>query len=226
MDLDVATANGGSGAASSLHEEVLVQLRRYITEELNSSGDRISERLLCERFGVSRTPLREALKVLASEGLIELLPNRGARIKNLSAVEIREVFEVLGALEATAGELACRDITEDQVASIERWHFDMYSAYMRRDLPAYFEFNQKIHAAIIDAANNSVLKTTHAGLATRIHRLRFHANKNTQRDRWSEAVREHEMMLEALHQRDGDRLGKVLREHMLNKSISVIEQVS
>ena len=159
---------------------------------------------LCELFGISRTPLREALKVLAAEGLIDLLPNRGARVRAAEHREdLRELFDVMGGLEALAGRLACENITDDEIAEIERVHHEMYGYYIRRDMHGYFECNQKIHEMILAAARNATLTAAYASLAGRMRRVRFSANLARKRDRWGEAMREHEVMLDALRRRAG-----------------------
>src|ERR1700681_2922801 len=119
---------------SSLHDETLTRLRDYIVEGSIPDGGRVPERELCAMFGISRTPLREALKVLASEGLVDLLPNRGARVRQLSEHELGELFDVMGGLEALAGRLACEKITDEEIAEIERLHYEMYGFYLRRDM--------------------------------------------------------------------------------------------
>src|SRR5262250_1710672 len=86
----------------SLHDEILAQLRNYIVEGNIPDGARIAERQLCEMLKISRTPLREALKVLAAEGLVDLLPNRGARVRPLNAQDISELFDLMGGLEGLA----------------------------------------------------------------------------------------------------------------------------
>src|SRR5689334_15276811 len=91
----------------SLHERVIAGLRDMIVEGELAAGARIPERVLCERFAVSRTPLREALKALASEGLVELLPNRGARVTRLTEQDVEDMFQVMASLEALSGTLAC-----------------------------------------------------------------------------------------------------------------------
>ena len=93
--------------APSLHDGLLAALRDLIELGELMPGVRVPERSLCERFGVSRTPLRECLKVLAAEGLVELLPNRGARVATLEDEHLVHLFEVIGALESEAGRLAC-----------------------------------------------------------------------------------------------------------------------
>ena len=109
----------------SLHEAVTARLRDMIVEGEYPPGSRLPERVLCETFGISRTPLREALKVLASEGLLELAPHRGARVAGLTAMDVDELFPVMGALEALAGELACARITEMELAEIRALHYQM-----------------------------------------------------------------------------------------------------
>jgi DNA-binding GntR family transcriptional regulator len=208
-----------TSGAESLHEKLVSQLRDIIVEGEIEPGARISERLLCERFGVSRTPLREVLKVLASEGLIDLLPNRGARVARLEDRDVEDMFEVMAALEALSGRLACARISEPALADIRALHYRMLAHYLRRQLPEYFRLNQAIHEAIVDAAENPVLKATYLGLSGRIRRARYFANMSD--ERWAAAVAEHEEILAALSERDGEKLARILDTHLKNKSIVV-----
>ena len=210
------------GANGSLHDEILAGLRRYLIEGGLPDGARIPERLLCETMGVSRTPLREALKVLASEGLVDLLPNRGARVRAFTENDIRELFEVMGGLEALAGRLACQNITDAEIASVEQLHYDMYASYMRRDLSTYFALNQKIHLAIVAAARNSALATTYSNFSSRLQRVRYNANRENHKDRWGEAMREHEQILDALQRRAGLELSDMLFRHLQNKRAAAL----
>ncbi|CCD84175.1 putative transcriptional regulatory protein, GntR family [Bradyrhizobium sp. ORS 285] len=207
---------------TSLHDEILARLRDYIVEGHVPDGGRLSERQLCEMLGVSRTPLREALKVLAAEGLVELLPNRGARVRPLSAADIQELFDLMGGLEGLAGRLACEKISDEEIAKIEQYHHDMYGFYMRQDMQGYFRMNQLIHRAIVDAAANATLHATYDSLAGRIRRVRFSANFARRRERWSEAMREHELILDALRRRAGSELSDILFQHLRNKGSAAI----
>lgn len=202
---------------ASLHGEVLSRLRDYIVEGNLRGGERVPERELCAMLGISRTPLREALKVLASEGLLELLPNRGARVRALTTQDLTELFDVMGGLESLAGRLACEHVTDDELLAIEQLHHEMYGFYLRRDLHGYFKVNQRIHEKIVEAARNAVLTATYASLANRLRRERFSANLATDRDRWTEAMREHEAILDALQQRAGEQLSNILFQHLRNK---------
>jgi DNA-binding GntR family transcriptional regulator len=199
-----------------LHDSVVARLRELIVEGELAPDTRIQERVLCARFAISRTPLREALKVLASEGLVELLPHRGARVARLSEQDVRDMFQVMGALEALAGQLACERVTEIELAEITALHYQMLVHVKRGELREYFRLNQAIHEAILEAARNPVLKTTYQSLAGRIRRARYMANMSEAR--WLAAVAEHEAILRALTARDGALIARLLHEHLANKS--------
>src|SRR5712672_3409475 len=210
----------------SLHGETLARLRDYIVEGNIPDGGRIPERQLSEMFGISRTPLREALKVLASEGLVDLLPNRGARVRQLSEHDLAELFDVMGGLEALAGRLACENITDAGIAEIERLHYEMYGFYLHRDMHGYFRVNQLIHQKIVEASRNATLQATYANFAGRIRRIRYSANFARKRERWGEAMREHEVILEALRRRAGSELSDILFHHLRNKRTAAIEHLN
>jgi DNA-binding GntR family transcriptional regulator len=209
----------------SLHDEILARLRDYIVEGHIPDGGRVPERQLCEMLGISRTPLREALKVLAAEGLVELLPNRGARVRALSEQDLGELFDMMGGLEGLAGRLACENITDEEIAEIERLHYEMYGFYLHRDMHGYFHVNQLIHERIVDASRNATLKTAYANVAGRIRRVRYSANFARERERWGEAMREHETILEALRRRAGNELSDILFRHLRNKRTAAIEHL-
>jgi DNA-binding GntR family transcriptional regulator len=214
-------ARGEPIARASLHDELVERLRDMIVEGELAPGDRVPERSLCERFGVSRTPLREALKVLASEGLLELLPNRGAAVARLTGDDLEEMFPVMGTLEALAGELACAQVTEEQLAEIRALHYQMVLHHTRGELPQYFRLNQRIHELIMQAAGNATLTRMYRSLSGRIRRARYVANMS--KARWAQAVEEHEEILEALSARDGARLADILKRHLRNKCETVRE---
>lgn len=222
-----AGATGGADLPEpSLHGEILSRLRDYLVEGNIPEGGRIPERQLCQMFGISRTPLREALKVLAAEGLIELLPNRGARMRRLSKRDLEELFDVMGGLESVAGRLACESITEEEITEIERLHYEMYGHYLHRDMHNYFQVNQRIHEKIVAASRNETLRTTYLNLAGRIRRVRYSANFARKRQRWAEAMREHETILDALRRRAGSELSDILFQHLRNKRSAAVEHLA
>ncbi|MDB2550990.1 GntR family transcriptional regulator [Paracoccus sp. (in: a-proteobacteria)] len=204
-----------------LHEELTESLRKLIVSGELQPGRKVPEKELCELYGVSRTPLREALKVLATDGLVNLEPNRGAWVSRITVEELDELFPVMGALEALAGELACKHITDDEIAQVRALHDRMFAHYTARELEAYFKLNQQIHETILAAARNATLTVQYGTLAARVRRGRYMANMT--RERWDQAMKEHEDILDALQARDGGRLAVILRKHMEKTSVTLRE---
>ncbi len=199
---------------TSLHDGVVDAVRNMIFEGELIGGQRVPEKLICEKLSISRTPLREALKVLASEGLLTLPPNRGARVNRLKAEDVDEMFPVMGALEALAGELVCKKISGAQIDEIRSLHYQMAADHKNGNLVGYFDLNQRIHAGIMVATKNATLGDLYALLAGRIRMARYRANFS--QARWDQAMAEHEDILDALVTRDNVRLTQMLRTHLKN----------
>lgn len=206
---------------TTLHEELVERLRNLVVEDVLKPGEKVPEKQLCDSLGVSRTPLREALKVLASEGFVILQANRGARVASVTREELENTFPVLAALEQLVGELACQQMDAAGFQRIESSHKDMLSAYEARDRQAYFKANQDIHQALIQGARNDILENHHKLLAARVRRARFMANLSD--ERWAQAIDEHEAMMELLKARDADGLGKTMKLHMMNKLSALVK---
>jgi DNA-binding GntR family transcriptional regulator len=218
--MNIATAAPIEGLSRpALAVELTDRLRSMIMEGELKPGEKVPERELTQRFGVSRTPVREAVKVLAAEGLVVLLQNRGAIVSKLTVAELEEVFPVLAALEGVAGELACRSASDAEIAAVRRLNDRMHEAFEHSDRPAYFDINQKIHAAILAAARNATLSNQHQMVARRANRARYQANLTV--DRWRQALDEHDAIMAALEARDGATLGRLMKEHMEHKLSSL-----
>jgi DNA-binding GntR family transcriptional regulator len=197
---------------TGLHERAATRLRLLIVRGDFAPGQQLLEADLSDALGVSRTPLREALKQLASEGLVELRLNRTAIVAPLRRDELTELFEALSGIERCAAELAAtrmepRDLEQLEAlqASIE-WH------HGRGEMRHYFEINQQIHRAIVGFARNGVLKATHDVLLPRAERARFFGLSVL--GRWDESVRDHQEILEALKAGDASRAGQLLGHHV------------
>ena len=214
-DLISTTGRTDTIARRYLHDEAADRLRDLILSGELEPRSRVNEMALCARFSISRTPLREAIKLLAAEGLLELLPNRGARVVAISDVEIDEIIEVLAALEGAAGELACRHITPREIEVLSKLTADMVEAWRQKDYPRYFLRNQEIHNAIMAAARNQSLQSLYGSLSGRVQRARYSANKTAQQ--WSQAIKDHERMLELLSKRESGKLGQLMRDHLRSK---------
>lgn len=203
-----------------LTDQVAARLRTLLIEGRIAPGAKLNERVLAEQLRVSRTPLREAIKLLAVEGLVDLLPNRGAVAVKLTEEDIVHSFEVLAGLEALSGRFAAQRITDAELAEMRAMHFEMLAAYTRRDLSSYYRLNAAIHAAINAAAKNPVLTATYNRINARVQSLRFRTNQNEAK--WKLAVAEHEQMLEALARRDAGALAQVLVDHLHHKRDTVL----
>jgi DNA-binding GntR family transcriptional regulator len=203
----------------SLHREVVEGLRELILAGELEPRSRVNEAALCERFGISRTPLREAIKLLAAEGLLELLPNRGARVAALSAVEIEELLQVIGALEGAGAELAAERVTAEELAAIEALHAAMLEAWKERDHFRYFARNHEIHDAIMAASRCGALQGVYQNLAGRVQRARYSARKTD--EQWARAIDDHALMIILLRRRDGAGLGRLMREHIKSQMAAI-----
>jgi DNA-binding GntR family transcriptional regulator len=211
-------------ARSSLPEAAAERLRTLIIEGDLAPGARLNERELSERLGVSRTPLREAFRMLAADGLLVQLPNRGAQVVSLSREDARHAFEVMAALEGLSGELAVARVTNEDIADLRTLQTEMEQAHARRDLPNYYRVNRTIHDRINAIAGNPVLTHTFRTLNARLHALRFRSN--LVQAKWDKAVKEHRDMVEALAARNGEKLRDLLVKHLRNKQHAVLETMS
>jgi DNA-binding GntR family transcriptional regulator len=199
-----------------LHDEVADRLRALILTGGLEPRARVNELELCERFGTSRTPLREAIKILATEGLVELLPNRGARVASLTGAEIDEMVQVVAGLEAVAAELACQKAEEDEIDAIAADTEAMERAFEARDEEVYFTLNRAIHEGLMAAARNRTLSGLYANLSSRIQRMRYTAHKTEAQ--WERAMSEHREMVTLLRARDGEGLAALVKAHIRGKA--------
>lgn len=196
----------------NLHDAIVSRVRDMIIEGTLAPGARIHEGHLGQELGVSRTPLREALKYLASEGLLELSPGRGAVVRKFLAKDVKDSLIVLANLESLAGELACKNASDEDIAQIRKVHDEMMQHYAARNRLVYFKLNQSIHSAILRASDNSALADVHGVLQARLRRIRYIGNESP--EKWAAAVADHEEMIAALEERNGKRLAKILAAHM------------
>lgn len=209
-------AEGGPGPIQRtvLHDTIVSRLRDMIIEGILEPGMRLHEGQLGEQLGVSRTPLREAIKFLASEGLVELVPSRGAVVKRFSAKNVQDMLIVLRTLEELAGKLACQLGSDAEIAEVRTLHDEMVGCYRAGDRLQYYKLNQAIHTAIVRLTGNASLSEMHQMLQTRLKRIRFIGHEGP--EKWAAAVAEHEEMITALEAHDGARLSEVLGRHLGN----------
>jgi DNA-binding GntR family transcriptional regulator len=206
----------------SLHEEVTNRLRDMIVQGLLAPGERIQEMALAQQLKVSRTPIRDALKVLTAEGLVQLLPLRGAVVRQFSAKDARDMLEVIALLEEYAGLKACQ-ASDERIGAVLGLHEDMLRLYAARDRRAYFERNQQIHQALIALADNDSLSLTHDMLSKRMRSLRYSGNSSP--ENWAAALQDHEEMARALRERDGQALSRAMGDHIRRTWVRIAPQI-
>jgi DNA-binding GntR family transcriptional regulator len=198
-------------AAQPLPQQIAAHLRDLIIHDTLKPGERIREQPLSLDLAVSRTPLRDALKILAVERLVDLHPNRGATVADPSVEELRDLLRVYASLEGLGGQMAGERATEADIDEVHRWQSDMLDAFEQRNKLAYFRANQAFHLRIIGASRNTSLIELHGSLNLRLYRVRYLAIM--QQENWTFASNQHEPIIAALEQRDGELLGRLLVDH-------------
>jgi len=209
---------------SSLHQNVVSQLRDLLMQNELPSGSKIPEAALCERFNVSRTPLREALKALAVEGFIQLRPNRGAIVAPIDLQEIEPIFEVKGALERLIGVSVAASATPVELEKLDELHHLLGKAVASDNFAEYTHLNYRFHRQLALATGNLILNQHYEMLQQRLWRYRFTNNENPERLRQS--YLEHEGIMVALRARTPLDLADRLADHNRRSGISMIEAMS
>ena len=208
----------------TLHQSLLERLRQMIQDGELAPGTRLSEQSLCERFGVSRTPLREALKILAADGYLDWRANRGIRVAEIQAGEVAAAFELLGGLERLIGEIVALRIAPRDMQALEAMHADLVRLHTQSDRAAYFRLNQTIHAELARLTGNPVIEDVYVSVQRRIYRAR--ALSNTERLRWDASVQEHERIMVALRARDAGRLAAELVAHSKATEVVILRELA
>jgi DNA-binding GntR family transcriptional regulator len=216
---DDADAVGQHRRKGALHRSTVSVLRNMIITGALAPGERLNERELCERLGVSRTPVREAIKTLTQEALLRALPNRSPVVAPLDPGETAALIDVVSTIEALAGELAATRISDAEVAELGILHYTMLRHHSLDELPGYFEANRAFHRRIVECSANPVLLWVWDQLALRVDRARYASNLWPVR--WKKAMAEHAGILAALTARDPQAVSSAMREHVRN-GLSVV----
>lgn len=195
-----------------LNEQVAERLRSMIISGELEEGKKVPVTAVSEKLGVSLTPLREALKVLAEEQLVELTPNRGARVLPVTVEDMKALFEVTAELEALGARLAAERMTAGELQILEDMHSRMRDCFDNHDRATYFEINNRIHVTIMEYSRNPVLSHMHKKVTVRVARVRFIAFHNE--ERWEQAMREHEDIMVSFRERDADKAARIWRVHL------------
>ncbi|MEH6823012.1 MAG: GntR family transcriptional regulator [Motiliproteus sp.] len=199
-------------AQPSLADGAQQQLRHMIVRGSLAPGERLVEPELCEALGISRTPLRDALKTLAAEGLVKLRHNRNAIVAPIDVQQLEHLFEVEAGIEGMAIAFATQRMTNTEIKRLEVLQERIERLQHGDDLDAYFELNQKIHSLIVEGAKNPILQETHRRLIGRLERARYAALG--QYGRMEQSIKEHRLILDALKARDSERVQALMQDHV------------
>jgi DNA-binding GntR family transcriptional regulator len=203
-----------------IHEQVLPHIRRDIIENRWAPGERLLEPDLCAEFGVSRTPMRDVLKILEADGLVELVPHVGAVVTRLDPPDLADRLDVLIALEQAAAITVARTRPPQTLRHIQRLNRAMIKAAEAQRAALYYRLNDEFHRVIVLGANNAVLSRTHEIMMWHVYRARHRANEHEPLAPW--AADHHRHIIEALLSGDAEEAGAEMRRHLEEVKRSVV----
>ncbi len=208
---------------TTYHVRIADMLRDMMMTGMLKEGDKINENELCATMEISKTPLREALRVLNVEGLIQLVPNRGAFVTQPTYEEIEEMFDVTSLLEGFCAGAACEKMRSQDLTHLEKLHAQLEKQYEQRDQEGYIRINNQYHSFLQEMAGNRTLNQIINGLRKKILLYRFQSLSAPAR--FESSIREHRNLLEAFRQRDSKRAKLLMRAHLKNQLIALSQLV-
>jgi DNA-binding GntR family transcriptional regulator len=207
----------------TLHEEIADNLREMIMSGELSEGDKIKENELCDIMGISKTPLREALRVLSAEGLIRLIPNRGSYVTTATVEEIKEMFDVMIVLEGVCARTAVEKMSTQDLLKLEKLHQKLEKNFKRKDQKEYIHQNNLYHAFVQELAGNKTLNQIVNGLRQKILLYRFQSLNLP--GRFEQSIQEHRNLLAAFREKDPKKAERLMKSH-LKKQCDAMEKLA
>jgi len=201
-------------APTALYQEVAERLRQRIFAHELTPGTWIDEQKLAEQYGISRTPLREALKVLASEGLVQLKPRRGCYVTEISRQDLDDIFPLIAMLEGRCAAEAVSRATPADISELRAIHNRLEAAARDGRIDAFFEANQEFHRQIQALAGNRWLLTVIQDLRKVLKLSRLHSL--SLEGRLQQSLDEHRLIMAALEAGEGARAEKTMHDHLLS----------
>ena len=199
----------------TLHEEIANNLREMIMTGELKEGEKINENDICGLMGISKTPLREALRVLSAEGHVRLVPNRGSYVRRHTFVELREMFDVMSVLEGACARAAAKKMSEKDFSSLVKIHENLEQEYTRRNQKKYIHYNNLYHILLEELAGNQTLSQIIVGLRQKILLYRYESLSLP--ERFDQSIEEHRRLLEAFRKRDPEKAENLMRSHLRNQ---------
>lgn len=206
-----------------LRDVVFNTLRKAILTGELKPGERLMEIHLAGQLGVSRTPIREAIRKLELEGLVTMIPRRGAEVAQITEKSLKDVLEVRRALDALCAELACDRITREEKARLKEACDEFEKATKTKDATTIAAADVKLHDIIVEATGNRRLVQLINNLSEQMYRYRFEYIK--EEDQHNNLVEEHRMIYESIINNDKEKAAKAAKEHIDNQEKSIIRQI-
>ncbi len=200
----------------TLHEEIANNLREMMMSGELMEGDRIKESELCDMMGISKTPLREALRVLSTERLIRLIPNRGSYVTTPTFEEIKEMFDVMSVLEGVCARTAAEKMRDQDFSKLEKLHQKLEKSFKRKDQKEYIHQNNLYHAFVQKLAGNKTMNQSVNGLRQKILLYRFQTLNLP--GRFEQSIEEHRRLLAAFRDKNSKKAEILMKSHLKNQS--------
>lgn len=195
----------------TLREKILENIRDAIVSGRLKAGTRVSEPELAERYGISRTPIREAFRQLESEGYITVIPRRGAVVSEFGPKDVEEFYAIKSIMEGYAARRACENMSEKNLERLQTINNKLAELARIGDIKHFFKVHSDFHELFIKAADNEKLHELIAGLVTKFQRLRF--TSLSLPGRMEISVQEHEKIIEAFRKKDADLAERLVRQN-------------
>lgn len=203
----------------TLSQEIAEHLKEMIRKGTFKKGDRLVEKRLCELLGVGRTPIREALQVLGADGLVALVPNKGAVVTEPSMQEIREMFWVMSILEGMSARVCAQTIDENGLKKLETLHQKLEKYFVENNHEKYMATNHKYHTLVQDFAGSKILSEVIDGLRQKI--LFYRYRQIYQPNRLGDSIQEHRDLHDAIKRRDPEAAERLMKEHLMKQSAAL-----
>ncbi|KAA9002776.1 GntR family transcriptional regulator [Affinibrenneria salicis] len=198
-----------------LTDQVAEYVRDLIIQDVLKPGEPINVQAICETLQISQTPLREALKMLAAQRLVEMQPNKRVLVASLNTAEIEQMLVVYTEMEKLAGRLAAQSATALDIRALQKQEKALMAAFNAGESLRYFHANQEFHLALVRASHNDTLVEMHGNLNARLYHTRFKGNqRNNRQGHWQAVAQEHALILQAIIDKDGDLCAALLSRHL------------
>ena len=195
-----------------LVDQIVEGLRKAITSGRLKPGEKLKEVEISKTLGVSRSPVREAFRILQVEGLVDIVPRKGVYVHQITRKDVEDIYQLREMIEVFAGRLSAENMTDEDIAELKKLWSKMKSLAKKEELNRYLMASSDFHNKLIACSRNKRLEAIYYGLRNSINSLRYIVHRTN--ERMDSSIREHQAIIEALKARDKDLVEKLSREHV------------